>query len=65
MSGVRSVSYTHLYVPRLHGYYLRPPKTATSSRTIRIDGQLLAELAAWRIMQACNCLLYTSPSAYL
>lgn len=59
-----TVDHQLLYVPRLHGYYLRPPKTATSSRTIRIDEQLLAELAAWKIMQACNATIFKNNFTY-
>lgn len=59
-----TVDHQLLYVPRLHGYYLRPPKTATSSRTIRIDEQLLAELAAWKIMQACNATIFDDSFTY-
>lgn len=59
-----TIDHQLVYVPRLHGYYLRPPKTATSSRTIRIDEQLLAELAAWRIIQACNATIFKNNFTY-
>lgn len=59
-----TIDHQLVYVPQLHGHYLRPPKTVTSSRTIRIDRQLLAELAAWKVMQACNALIFENNFVY-
>lgn len=59
-----TIDHQLVYVPSLHGYYLRPPKTITSSRTIRIGGELLAELAAWKVMQACNAIIFENNFTY-
>lgn len=42
-----------LYTPST-GYYFGAPKTATSERTILIDGKLVALLKKWKIQQAKN-----------
>lgn len=52
------------YRPLRHGYYLCQPKTATSSRTIRIDEELMAELASWKVIQACNAIIFENNFSY-
>ena len=42
-----------LYTPAT-GYYFCEPKTATSERTILIDGQLVALLKKWKLQQTKN-----------